>query len=130
MAQTIGKKSEGKIRFRAVWAESGSILAGGGAALGFVKHFLFFLCNFLLFSRGFPFFFSVFLVFFHCFFLVFWHTGGGGWRILALFCVFSGLPWICLYFPRILLVFSVSEPWVFWGKPCFFLVFPGGFTEN
>ena len=129
MAQTIGKKSEGKMRFRVVWAESGSILAGGGAklyvflcfswftliflgiALGFFRYFLVFPLQLLVIFRKHPFIFQGFSCFFLVFSLCFGKLGRGGSKLYA-FLWFS-------WFTLVSLVFALH-----------FLGVPGGFTEN
>ena len=118
MAQTIGKKSEGKMRFRVVWAESGSILAGGGEIVRISVVFLVYLdfpwycprvfqvfsCFSFATSCDFPeasLYFSRFFLFFSCFFLVFWETGEGGIEIVrfsVVFLVYLGFLGICLAF--------------------------------
>ena len=94
------------MRFRVVWAESGSILAGGGGEIVRIsvvflvyldfpwycpRVFQVFSCFSFATSCDFPeasLYFSRFFLFFSCFFLVFWETGEGGIEIVRFSVVF------------------------------------------
>ena len=101
------KKSEGKIRFRAVWAESGSILAGGGGGPRICQAFLVFplqfSCYFLEASLSFSQFFLFFFIAFSLCFGILGEGGGEFWRYsvcslvyLGFACIFQGFCWYFL----------------------------------